>query len=123
MSDYRVVQDAVTEYVRDYVAALRRRGESYERIGERLGCSHVWIMHLSQPEKYGKRRVGADIEHKLAELLHGGSVDALRRAALSLSEGGTVTNEHEGSSLELGPRAGDAPGDSSAPRRRRRKTT
>lgn len=104
MSDYTAVQGAVTEYVRDYISALKRRGESYEKIGERLGCSHVWVMHLAQPEKYGKRMVGADLEHKLAELLHGGSVDALRRAALHLANGGTVTNEDEGGVLEIGPR-------------------
>jgi hypothetical protein len=104
MSDYAAVRTAVTEYARDYIAALKRRGESYAEIGKRLRCSHVWVMQLAQPEKYGDRNAGADVEHRLAELLHGGSIDALRRAALHLAAGGTVTNEDEGGVIEIGPR-------------------
>lgn len=105
MSDYAAVQLAVTEYARDYITSLIRRGLTYQKIGERLGCSHVWVMHLSNPGKYGQRLAGPDLEHNLAQLLHGGSVDALRRAALHLASGGAVVNEDESGTVELGPRA------------------
>lgn len=75
----------MTEYVRDYIQACRRRGETWERIGVRLGVSHVWALQLSDPKKYGDRDAGGDVEDALAGILHAGSVDALRRAALSFS--------------------------------------
>jgi hypothetical protein len=109
VSNYTDVHDAVTEYIRDYIASLKRRNHSYHQIAERLGCSHVWVIHLDQPTKYGRRRAGADIEHKVAELLHGGSVDALRRAALSLTGGATVVNEDESGPFELRRRDSSIP--------------
>lgn len=108
MSDFEQVRDDVSDYVRDYIRALRRRKISYPKIAERLGVSHVWVMQLDHPEKYGRRHVGAEVEHKLAEILHGGSIDALRRAAQHLSAGGNVVVEESGEPLEIAP-ADDRP--------------
>jgi hypothetical protein len=101
VSDFEQVRSAVSDYVRDYIRALRRRKISYAKIGERLGVSHVWVMQLDKPEEYGRRTVGAEVEHRLADLLHGGSIDALRRAALHLGAGGNVVVEESGEPLEV----------------------
>jgi len=93
MSEFAEVQAEVTEYIRDYIRALRRRKMSYEKIADRLQCSHVWVMQLDQPEKYGSRTAGPELEHRVADLLHGGSIDALRRAAKHFSLGGNVVVE------------------------------
>ncbi len=96
MPGYEKIQAAVTEYVRDYIRAQRRRNASYKAIGEALGVSHVWAMQLDQPEKYGTRTVGPELELRMADLLHGGSVDALRKAALTVASGGAVVVERPG---------------------------
>lgn len=120
------MQLAVTEYARDYIASLMRRGWTLQRIGDRLGCSHVWVLHLSQPDKYGTRLVGADLEHRLAHLLHGGSIDALRRAALHLASGAMISNEDETGLTEFEPSPTPDPAVTSpkpgGSRRRRTKT-
>lgn len=106
---YEQIQTAVTEYVRDYIRAQRRRQMSYKAIGDALGVSHVWAMQLDQPEKYGPRTVGPELELRVADLLHGGSVDALRRAALTVASGGAVVVERPGEHpLEL-TRASEPP--------------
>ena len=103
MNDFARISAAVTEYVRDYIRALRRRKLSYQKIGQRLQISHVWVMQLDKPQQYGKRNAGPELEYRLAELLHGGSIDALRKAALHLASGGNVVVEHDGMPLELSP--------------------
>jgi len=102
VSAYDSVQSAVTEYVRDYISALIRRDMSYREIAERLHCSHVWVMSIHQPETYGPKKVGADLEHRVAELVHGGSIDRLRDAALHYANGVAVANQDKSGPIELG---------------------
>lgn len=72
---------AVTEYARKFILARRREGDSWATIGEMLGVTHPWVLALANPEKYGDRRAGPDVERALARRFFGGSVDALRAAA------------------------------------------
>jgi hypothetical protein len=103
VSDFNEVRSAVTEYVRAYIRALVRRGMSYAAIGKELGCTHAYVSQLDNPDKYPNSRIGPEVEHRLAELLHGGSVDGLRRAALLMQGGVPVVAKDSatGKILEL----------------------
>lgn len=89
--EYAPVQSAVTEYVRAFIRSKREPvGDGpplpWTKIGELLGVSHVWPQQLNNPEKYGVRHVGPEVELRVARILHGGSIDALRRAAAGATE-------------------------------------
>ena len=102
MPNYADIEVAVADYVRAYVRALREHGTSWQAIGRVLGTSHVWPQQILNTEKYGKRNPGPEIEHRVAQILHGGSVDALRRAAVNLAAGGgVIVQDTEGVPLEL----------------------
>lgn len=121
VSDFERVREAVSDYARDYIRALRHRGNSFERIGDELQVSHVYVQQLLKTEKYGRRKVGPKLEQRLADLLHGGSVEALRRAALHLASGVIVIVEKSGKPLDLSPdkpRELPAPSPSDKPRPR-----
>jgi len=75
----------VTEYVRDYLLAAQRRGETIRAIAKRLGISHPRVAQLSNPASYPNTEVSIDLEQAVADVLHGGSIDALRRAARSFA--------------------------------------
>ena len=104
VSDYATVRSAVTDYARAFVAARRNATPkvSYAKIAAELDCSDTWVKYLANPKKYGERYVGPEIEHKLAELLHGGSIDGLRRAALHRSQGGGVLVETTAGVVDAG---------------------
>ena len=76
----------MTEYVRDYIAALRRRDMSYRAIAEHLDCTPAWVQYLDKPEDYGEKTVGPELEQRVADILHGGSIDALRRVAVNFGQ-------------------------------------
>jgi hypothetical protein len=76
-------QEIVTEYVRDYLLACKRRGETWREMGERLGTSHARLVQVADPGSYPRTKVGVDLEEAVAKALHGGSIDALRTAARS----------------------------------------
>lgn len=83
----------------------------------------MWVLHLDQPEKYGVRVVGPELEMRLAEILHGGSIDSLRKAALHVASGGTVVVEGPvGEALELsrGSKPPSAPSQGSVRKRSKR---
>lgn len=101
MADFDQIQDAVREYARDYIRAQRARKRSYKDIGDQLGVTHVWVMALEKGEVTGKKGAGGKVEHRLAELLHGGSIDSLRKAALAVASGGRVVVEVDGEPVEL----------------------
>jgi hypothetical protein len=101
MTDFETIQNAVREYARDYIRAQRARKRSYAEIAAQLDVTHVWVMQLEKGEATGKRGAGGKVEHRLAELLHGGSIDSLRKAALAVASGCAVTVEVEGEALEL----------------------
>lgn len=82
-SEWATIQDAVTEYVRDWILGCKRRDMSYRAIAERLEVTHAWVIQIAQPEKYGHRSAGPELELALARILHDGSIDSLRKAALS----------------------------------------
>jgi hypothetical protein len=88
--DFAKIRVAVTEYVRDYIRNLVRRDWSYQQIADTLLCSRSYVSQLDAPDKYPNAKVGDEVEYRVAELLHGGSVDALRRAALFMQAGGAV---------------------------------
>jgi len=76
--DQELLRHQVAAYVRAYIRAQRKAEIAYRDIARELRCSHV------QVQKIEKRRggVGRDTERVFAELRHGGSVDALRAAAV-----------------------------------------
>lgn len=111
VADYNAIQAAVTEYARAYILALRalEPRPSYETIAELLDCSKAWVQQLNNPAKYGTRGAGPETEHALAVRHHGGSVDALRAAALNLIAGGSLVIEEDGRKIILGaPNSGAA---------------
>jgi hypothetical protein len=126
VQDFAKTQAAVTEYIRDYILALRRRGSTWQEIGEHLGTSHVWPQQICNPAKYGERIPGPEIEARLAHLLHGDSIDALRRAALHVQAGGKQIVEVVGEALTvertpaLLPSPSERPSEPNPTRRRRR---
>lgn len=76
------VRDQVTEFVRHLIETWRidtKTGEEvpWRVIGERFGKPHATFHNIWK----GKARVGAEIEHVLAEKLYSGSIDKLRAAA------------------------------------------
>lgn len=100
---FEQIQRAVRDYCRDYIRAQRERGRSYHEIARRLEVSHVWILRLAKGEENGSRGAGGKIEHQLAQVLHGGSIDELRRAALNVQLGGLVILEDDGRPVEVRP--------------------
>lgn len=105
LADYNAIQSALTVYARAYIEALRAQvpQPSFEAIAKRLSCSKAWVQQLHNTAKYGDRTVGAETVHTLAELHHGGSIDALRGAAKNLAAGGTVVVEENGERMILTP--------------------
>lgn len=102
MATFEEIQDAVREYARDYIRAQRARNRSYADIANQLGVTHVWVMALEKETgASGKKGAGGKLEHRLAELLHGGSIDSLRKAALAVASGGRVVVEVSGEPVEL----------------------
>lgn len=103
LADYKAIQAALTIYARAYIRALRDRKPqpSFDAIAKRLSCSKAWVQQLNNTERYGNRTVGDETIHTLAELHHGGSVDALRGAAMNLASGGTVVVQDGGERLVL----------------------
>ena len=77
-----VMRVAVTQYARNYIRERWRDGHGapFSAIADELGCS------------------------ALAHRVHGGSIDALRKAALHIYGGGRYVAEIEGKPVELGPR-------------------
>jgi hypothetical protein len=90
VNDFEDVRTALTEYVRAYIRALLARKYNYTEIGKALNCSHAYVSQLHTPEKYPNAKIGHEVEHRLAEVLHGGSIDALRKAAELVHMGGVV---------------------------------
>jgi hypothetical protein len=79
--------EIVTEYVRDYILACRRRKQTFDEIAERLHVSKARVIQVSDPEGYPRTKAGLALEEALANLLHEGSIDALRAAARSFVAG------------------------------------
>lgn len=98
---FETIQAAVREYCRDFIRAQRGRGRSYTEIAKQLGVTHGWIIALEKGEASGTRGAGGKIEHQLAQLLHGGSVDNLRIAALNVRLGGLVVVEDNGLPVDI----------------------
>jgi len=90
VNDFEEVRAALTEYARAYIGALVARDYNFTAIGKALECSHAYVSQLSSPEKYPNAYIGHKVEHRLAELLHGGSIDALRKSAELMHMGGVV---------------------------------
>lgn len=101
MRDSNDMRAAVTEYTRNYIRERRRAKWTFERIATELGVSPAYVQHINSPDKHPKLRVGLDMEHTLAELLHGGSVDSLRKAAQHIYGGGRVIVEVDGQPAEI----------------------
>lgn len=101
MTEFEEIQAAVLEYARDYIRSQKARGRSLRQIAEQLGVTHVWVKEIESGTSAGSKTAGGKVEHRLAEILHGGSVDALRRAAMTVASGGTVIAESDGKALEL----------------------
>lgn len=110
MPTFEQIQAAVRDYCRDYIRAQRERGRSYAEIARQLDVTHVWILQLDKGELpdgkpggkgTGARAAGGKIEHQLAQVLHGGSIDELRRAALNVALGGLVVLEDSGQPVEV----------------------
>jgi len=116
---FEQIQDAVREYARDYIRAQRARHRSYADIAKQLDVTHVWVMALEKGEATGKKGAGGKVEHRLAELLHGGSVDSLRKAALAVASGGRVVVEVAGEPVEFSRVGPPSSTGLSKPRRKR----
>jgi len=102
MAQIEEIQSAVTDYVRAYIDALKSKKLTYETIGQRLGVTKAQVQYVHKPEKYGVRTVGPKMELNAATLLHGGSIDGLRSAALAWSKGVKIlVPDGEGGVLEL----------------------
>lgn len=102
MAQIDEIQSAVTDYVRCFIEALRSKKLSYEAIGQRLGVTKAQVQYIHKPEKYGVRSVGPKLELNAALLMHGGSIDALRAAALAWTKGvRTLVPDGDGGVLEL----------------------
>ena len=73
---------AVTMLLRSWIDDWRTREQlSYAKIGQRLGVSKTHVQNLYKDPAH--HRVGKELEIKMAELAAGGSVDRLRRMALT----------------------------------------
>jgi hypothetical protein len=90
MVEHQEIQAAVTEYVRSYIEALRRRDLSYSKIGQRIGMSKAQVQYIHRPDKYGPRLVGSAMETEVANRLHRGSIDELRASAFALVKGASL---------------------------------
>lgn len=101
MPSFEAIQAAVQDYCRDYVRAQRERGRSFNEIAKQLGVTHVWVIQLDKGAAAGGKSAGGKVEHQLAQLLHGGSIDQLRRAALNVKSGGLVVIEDSGQAVEI----------------------
>lgn len=78
---FRETQIAVGLYVGNWIREQNGRGVSYRAIGERVGRTHAWALGLAKP-KY-QQVLDAGTEYRVAEVLHNGSVEGLRAAALA----------------------------------------
>jgi ribosome-binding protein aMBF1 (putative translation factor) len=101
VASFDEIQRAVLEYARDYIRAQKSRGRSLRDIAAQLDVTHVWVKAIESDDAKGSKTAGSKVEHRLAEILHGGSIDALRRAALTVASGGTVVVESGGEKVEL----------------------
>lgn len=107
--DFAATRAAVTEYMRDFIRAQLRRKRKPAEIAKQLGITRTYVIQLSEPEKYGAARlIGPEPEFRLAGLLHGGSIDALRKAALHVAAGGITIVEDSGQAVEIASDSSDA---------------
>lgn len=80
------VKEAVAAYIKAYVRRRVEAGESKRDIGLSLGFKGGQrINQYVDPKKYGAAGVSVDTQMRVAELLHGGSLDALREAAIAFA--------------------------------------
>lgn len=81
------VKEAIAAYVRAYVRRRVEAGESKRAIGLSLGFKGGHrINQYVDPKKYGPTGVSAETQARVADLLHGGSLDALRQAAIAFAQ-------------------------------------
>lgn len=81
------VKEAIAAYIRAYVRRRVASGETKRSIGLSLGFKGGHrINQYVDPEKYGSTGVSAETQARVAELLHGGSLDALRQAAIAFAQ-------------------------------------
>ena len=79
--------EAVTQMVRDWIRDMMRAGEKPAAMAKRLGVTRTQLVNVRD----GTRGVGTKLEEGFARERYGGSVDALRRAAMGLAPVGTQT--------------------------------
>lgn len=70
-------KEAVDAYIRHYLDVRVSKGASYRSLAPEFGCSHVMLHQIHT----GSGGVGPKLEASAAAMLHGGSIDALRKAA------------------------------------------
>lgn len=102
MTKYDLISEAVTRYARNYVRARREMGVTWNQIAFELQCSRPYVQQIADVDAHPAIRIGPQVELGLAERIHGGSVDALRRAALAVYGGAEAfAAEVDGSVLRL----------------------
>ena len=79
--------DAVTDMIRRWLREQERAGKKPAEIARGLGVTRTQIVNVRD----GTRGVGTKLEEGFARERFGGSVDALRRAAMGLAPVGTRT--------------------------------
>ena len=74
---------AVTAYARKYIDARKKAQASWVQIGSELNITPSWAQQLWDTKQYGQKSAGIDVLLALADKAHGGSVDALFKAAVA----------------------------------------
>ncbi len=69
----------LAEYALRYIRRRKTDGATWQRIGDELGVTHSWVHQMAH--SHATNRIGLELVLALADLLHQGSIDTLRRYA------------------------------------------